>query len=297
MRFRSKELMITILLVDHATENSRSVRESLAGLRKNNFRLDRVRSYREILKGFRSQSYDACLIDSGFGNGLKLFSQARGIGFTAPILLVTANDAGEVLEAMRNGVADCLLRDELDSSSIERAICSTVEQVRGIALRVERECRYLSLLDNSEAVIYTHDLEGRFTSINSAGERIFGYSQQELLRLHISQLVQPGQRRLVGKMIERTLDAQVQMADTIELVTKEGDNLKVAMRVHPIYNEGKPVEIQGLVTILNGIRPSAAREPQDLFGSAHLKRVDSATKTQFIYSFDSSVSHPFQANT
>ncbi len=79
MRFRSKKLMITILLVDHATENSRSVRESLAVLRKNNFRLDRVRSYREILKGFRSRSYDVCLIDSGFGNGLKLFSQPQDL--------------------------------------------------------------------------------------------------------------------------------------------------------------------------------------------------------------------------
>jgi len=64
--------MITILLVDHAIEDARSVSELLATSRANNFKLDRVLSYREILKGFRSKAYDVCLIDSGFGNGLKL---------------------------------------------------------------------------------------------------------------------------------------------------------------------------------------------------------------------------------
>ena len=69
--------MITILLIDHAIENARSVRELLSGPRINDFKLDRMSSFREILKGLRSNAHDVCLIDSGFRNGLKLFAQAQ----------------------------------------------------------------------------------------------------------------------------------------------------------------------------------------------------------------------------
>jgi PAS domain S-box-containing protein len=275
--------MITILLVDHAIENAHSVRELLAASDASNFRLDRVRSYREILKGFRSKAYDVCLIDSGFGNGLKLFGQARGVGCTAPIVLVTANNAGEVLEAIRSGVADCLVRDQLDAPRIERAICSVVEQARGANLQIERERRYLALLDNVNAIIYTHDLAGNFTSINCAGERLIGYSQQEILGLHVSQLVEPGYRTRVRKMIERTLDAQVKIVEKVEFLTKQGHNVKVAMAVHPIYKEGKATEIQGIVTTLHGLPVFWPREARNFLGSGPERRARPTTASQFIY--------------
>jgi PAS domain S-box-containing protein len=257
--------MITILLIDHAIENARSVRELLSGPRINDFKLDRMSSFREIFKGFRSNAHDVCLIDSGFRNGLKLFAQARSVGCTAPIVLVTANDASEVLEATRIGVADCLVRENLSASRIERTVCSVVEQARRACLHVERERRYLALLDNAEAMIYTHDLDGYFTSINRTGERLTGYSQQEILRANVSHLVTPKYRTLLRKMIERTLDAQVQMVEQLEFLTKEGREITVAAGVHPIYQQGKAIEIQGIATTRSELPARGPRAVRDLF--------------------------------
>lgn len=257
--------MISILLIDHAIEPERRVREFLAAPSPNNFKVDRVLSYREILRGFRSKAYDVCLIDSGFGNGLKLFAQGRGLGFTAPVVLVTANNAPDVLEALRRGIADCLIRDELDAACIERSICSVVEQARGAAFQIERERRYLALLDNAEAIIYTHDLNGNITSVNRAGERLIGYSQQELLGLHISQLVDPAYRTRVRNMIEHTLDAQARTVEEVELLTKEGHHLAVTVGVHPIYRRGKAIEIQGIATTLPGLDISDPQDASDMF--------------------------------
>jgi DNA/RNA endonuclease YhcR with UshA esterase domain len=67
-------------------------------------------------------------------------------------------------------------------------------------------------------------------------------------------------------MIERTLDAQVQMVEKVEFLTKEGHNLTVAVGVHPIYKEGKAIEIQGIVTTLHGLPASGPREARNLFG-------------------------------
>jgi len=105
------------------------------------------------------------------------------------------------------------------------------------------------------ATTYVHDLDGNFTPINRAGERLSGYSLQEILGLHVSQLVEPRYLTRVRKMIERTLDAQVEMVEEVEFMTKEGHYLTVAVGVHSVYQEGKAIEIQRIVNTLIGCPP------------------------------------------
>jgi len=238
--------MIRIFLVDHALEDLRSIRNLLRASLTGDFRLKCATSYREILEGFRSKEYDVCLIDSAAGNGPKLFAQARSLGCTLPIVLVTSNDAAEVLSALRSGAADCLTRDELTVAQIERSVCSVVEQARGNCLQLERERRYLGLLANASEIIYTHDLSGNFTSMNQTGEQLLGFSQSEMLDLNISQIVVPEYCDLLQSLIERTLDAQTQTFAQIGLMTKQGHQVTLAVGTHPIYQQGKPIEIQGI---------------------------------------------------
>uniref|UniRef100_UPI0019D470E6 PAS domain-containing protein n=1 Tax=Vibrio vulnificus TaxID=672 RepID=UPI0019D470E6 len=53
----------------------------------------------------------------------------------------------------------------------------------------ENEEKYRDLFENANDLIYTHDLNGNFTSINRAGEIITGYSREEAVRLNISEVV------------------------------------------------------------------------------------------------------------
>jgi len=60
------------------------------------------------------------------------------------------------------------------------------------------------LLDNVNDVIYSHDLEGNFLSINSAGAQLFGYSDEELTRLNISDVVDAASLpRAIAKIQEK----------------------------------------------------------------------------------------------
>jgi PAS domain S-box-containing protein len=251
--------MIKILLVDHALEAPLSIRRLLSAACISDFKVDCAVTYREILKGFNSRAYDVCLIDATAGNGFKLFAQARSVGCTAPIVLVTSGDIGETIEAIRNGVADCLVRNDLSASRIERSICYVVEQARSISLQTQRERRYLALLDNANEIIYTHDLEGNFTSMNTTGEQTLGYSEWEILKLNVLQVVGPKYRQLVQTMIEQTLDAQTQKVDEIELVTKNGRNLIVEAGTHPIYQQGRVIEVQWRArSLFASVQPEAS---------------------------------------
>jgi PAS domain S-box-containing protein len=243
--------MIDILIVDHAAENPRSVRSLVPDAVLAGFRLRFATNYREILEGFRCEAYDVCLIDSASGNGLKLFAQARSIGWEKPMILVTSNDAGEAIRAFRNGFADCLTRDHMTLASIERSICCVVEEARVNSLQDKRRRRYLALIDNADEIIYTHDLTGTFTSMNRTGEQLIGYSQEECMHLTVAQIVSPRFRNVAEQMIEHALDSQRQTFYEVEILTKYGHSLAVEVETHLIYHQGKAVEIQSIARDLN----------------------------------------------
>ena len=58
------------------------------------------------------------------------------------------------------------------------------------ALR-QSEARYRELFENSSDIIYTHDLEGNYTSVNEAARRILGYTSEEFLTLGFGDIVDP----------------------------------------------------------------------------------------------------------
>jgi len=242
--------MITILLIDHSLESERSVRSLLSALPADQFQVQCRTGYHAILEGFRSQAADICVIDSYAGNGLKLLAQARSVGLSLPIVMVTADNASEVVAAIRNGAADCLVRDQLTPASIERSLCCVVEQSRSTALQSERERRYLALFDSLDEIIYTHNLDSQITSMNPAGLHLLGYSLPEILGMDVSTIVAAASQPLVSRTISLLLDAQTRMTNEVRLATKSGESLTVEMNAHPIYQQGEPVEVQVLARLV-----------------------------------------------
>jgi PAS domain S-box-containing protein len=199
--------MIKILVIDHAG-SCRGIRKVLPETGIPGFKINFTTSYRDILEGFRETVYDVCVIDSAAGNGPKLFAQARSLGYAAPVILVTSNDPGEAVNAIRSGVADCLIRDDMTAAGIERLICSVVEQAKESAQQNERAQRYLALIDNADEIIFTHDLTGNLTSMNTAAEQLIGYAQDEWLSQPISKIVGYAHREVAQQMIQQTLDTR-----------------------------------------------------------------------------------------
>ncbi|MEO7971546.1 MAG: PAS domain S-box protein [bacterium] len=280
--------MITILLVDHALDYERSVRSLLSELPAAQFQVNPCSGYHTILEGFRSHTVDVCVIDSGTGNGLKLLAQARSMGLSAPIVLVTANDASEVVAAIRNGAADCLVRDQLTTANLERSICCVVEQAHSAALQAERERRYLALFDSLEEIIYTHDLNGHITSMNHAGLSLLGYSQPEILGTEVSAIVAAASKPLISRHLNLILDAQARMMDEVHLTTKSGETLAVKMNTHPIYQQGEPVEVQVLARVIAEPRVLHANRPGDSRYSSHTAtsyRQPAPTRTNEVRAF------------
>jgi PAS domain S-box-containing protein len=67
----------------------------------------------------------------------------------------------------------------------------------------ESEDRYRDLVEHSEDLVCTHDLEGRLLSVNPAPARVLGYEASELLKIPMRELVAPEYRGLFAEYLAR----------------------------------------------------------------------------------------------
>jgi PAS domain S-box-containing protein len=72
--------------------------------------------------------------------------------------------------------------------AVSRDISERIEAER--ALR-DSEDRYRDLVENSEDLVCTHDLQGQLLSVNPAPARILGYSVDELLSMQMTEFIAP----------------------------------------------------------------------------------------------------------
>ncbi|MCM3871067.1 MAG: PAS domain S-box protein [Pyrinomonadaceae bacterium] len=113
------------------------------------------------------------------------------------------------------------------------------------ALRDSEE-RFRDLFENASDSIYTVDFSGQFTSMNKSAERMTGYTRAEALQLNFSQVVSPETLKVLQRMMERKLTSPEETVYEFEIIRKSGEPLLMEMSSRAIYQNGKPIGIQGI---------------------------------------------------
>ena len=111
-----------------------------------------------------------------------------GICFGTVVVLVEEHQGTE--RALR----ECGERYQAIATASAALLTQVRERQRAEAELRESEDRYRDLVEHSQDLICTHDLEGRFLSMNPAPARILGYEVAELLRTPAYEIVFPGSR-------------------------------------------------------------------------------------------------------
>jgi PAS domain S-box-containing protein len=105
------------------------------------------------------------------------------------------------------------------------------------SLRASEE-RYRELFENANDMVFTLDLDGRFTAINRAGERITGYGRAHLLGRRMAELLVPGTTCDVGSAHEGSYEC--------ELVDRGGRRVALEVASRTIRVGGRAVGVQGI---------------------------------------------------
>jgi len=140
------------------------------------------------------------------------------------------------------------LRDITERKVLERQLQEYSEslevKVQERTREIEETKTYLeNLLENANDVIYTLDLDQRFTYVNSKVES-WGYQKEDLIgRPYLSLM----SKRHRGKRLRTTLDIGTKQAYEVEILNKTGEPRNALVSVSPLRdNSGQIVGVLGI---------------------------------------------------
>lgn len=104
------------------------------------------------------------------------------------------------------------------------------------------------LIDHANDIIYTHDLQGRFTYVNKTGAETYGYSVVELLSMSIAQIVDPESLPVAIENIRRKTQGE-DRTPPYEVLTRAKDGAAILVEVSTRIvrtADGTPSYVQGI---------------------------------------------------
>jgi PAS domain S-box-containing protein len=110
----------------------------------------------------------------------------------------------------------------------------------------ESEERYRDLFENANDIIYTHDLQGNYTSVNKACETILGYTREEALRMNIGQLVAPERLEEAKQRLTQRASNGTPSSYEMEIIAKDGHRVMLEVNSRLTRQDGNPTGVQGM---------------------------------------------------
>jgi PAS domain S-box-containing protein len=196
--------------------------------------LDVVYSARQILDCLShpspsSSSYDVLLFDYRLPgmNALELIKELHQMGYLElPVVMVTGQGDDEVaIQAIRLGASDYVVKNPgylyqlpgVLENAFHRAQLAR-EQAR---LKASEE-QYRDLVEHSQDLICTHDLEGQILSVNAAASRMLGYPIEHLLNMNLRDVLLPENRGRFDDYL-KTITEQGVASGLMSVRTRSGE--------------------------------------------------------------------------
>ncbi|MEM9829501.1 MAG: ATP-binding protein [Bacteroidota bacterium] len=183
---------IKILLVDDDEDDYIITRDLLSEIKTTDFSVSWIDNYDDALGKLKQDNFDVYLIDYRLGekSGLDLLQVGIDQGIRGPIILLTGKGFAEIdYQAMQMGAADYLVKDGLDTMTIERSIRYAIKNAQIVQRLFTQEQKYRALFEQSVNAIYTTNREDLFVDANTAMEELFGYPLAELQKLSLGELL------------------------------------------------------------------------------------------------------------
>lgn len=127
------------------------------------------------------------------------------------------------------------------------------ERERTAEALASSEARYRDLFENANDIIFTHDMEGRFTSVNRAAEEITGYGRDEILRMKFTDvLLADDAADALTRLARFREQGPSGRAPDIPSVAerrvrcKDGRVIVLEVSSRVVFRDGQPVGIEGV---------------------------------------------------
>lgn len=126
-----------------------------------------------------------------------------------------------------------------------RKLAGRLKNAREALRRVEE--KYLGLVENTPDIIYTHDIYGNMQSVNPAVEKVYGYSQEEFIKLNLRDILDKKYLPVAFANISRIINSDHQSTPHEYLTyTKDRSPVWVEVNTHAVTESDDVIFIQGI---------------------------------------------------
>jgi PAS domain S-box-containing protein len=191
------------------------------------------------------------LLISGLAHGafMAFSAQRYDAMFDAAHLLKVASYSA-ILAGLLSSVYETFRREAemLEAFTESNAQLAHEIEVRAHTEQAAKEsrARLQEFLDNANDVIQGVAPDGRFLYVNSSWKRILGYSDEQLERLKLSDVVHPAQRAKVQKELERILDGGRPARFDVDYLAADGRVVMLSGSMQAQQVGGKTVSAQSI---------------------------------------------------
>ena len=224
---------VRILLVEDSPSDADLLQETLQQTGAGVFVFTWVECLDEAMARFAGDSFDVLLLDLSLpdSSGPETYRRARSGAPNVPIVVLTGESDEEVgLEALREGVQDYLVKDQINGRQLARAIRYAVQRKRAEEQTRESQRRLSTIVDSIADGFYALDRQWRFTHINDQALRYFRRTREEMLGRTIFEAFP----RFRGSTFEVAYRRAMETGETVHLETPSvATDCTVEMHVYP----------------------------------------------------------------
>ncbi|WP_051935906.1 PAS domain S-box protein [Salegentibacter sp. Hel_I_6] len=206
-------------------------------------RADTFKSAKYILQSTRN--FDTILLDLSLPD-IKdaeiLVKEILVLSNGAPVVVLTGytnKDYG--MKTLSWGVSDYLLKDEINASNLSKSIHYSMERKKVQRQLYESEEKYRTLFDSSPLPMWVLDRNSlEFLSVNQAAIELYGYSQEEFLKMTVRDLWAEDEDR-IEKIVEDNFHDFFNVK--VKHYTKNGQSLFIDVQSNPIIFGGREARV------------------------------------------------------
>ncbi|WP_069659567.1 response regulator [Arcticibacter eurypsychrophilus] len=185
---------IKILFIDNNEDDYNLVRDYLTfGISQNLYELTWCNNYKEAINAMLKSFYDLYLIDYNLDNntGLELLKEALKSNCNEPVIILTSQENKKIDEqALKNGAANYLIKQQLTTVALERAISYATQQSQNLGKLKQSEYTFRTLFERSKESILITDNTGRVYGANYSAVNLLGIAENNLYAINFDTFFQ-----------------------------------------------------------------------------------------------------------
>jgi two-component system sensor histidine kinase UhpB len=148
----------------------------------------------EAHRSLTNDQFDVILLDLTLpdSNGKESVDSVIKLANDAPVIVLTGySDRQFAMDSLKLGVQDYLLKDEVNAFVLQKSITYSIERNKIGKTLLQNEKRFRALIENSTDGLVVCSTDRKIQDLSSAGQKIIGYSKEDLSVILREDLVHP----------------------------------------------------------------------------------------------------------